>query len=106
MGFFNNNQQTRQQKEQIRLNLRLLGCGVLGYSAVSMLMDRPDDGSVGPIFAVIIPIAFLAFAVIVGAMTLRQYFIIRRVRKQDAQNPATDNNANENADAPETDDEK
>jgi len=69
-----------------------------------MLTAPADDSGMSPILSTAIAIGFLLFAVIVGGMSVRDYFILQKAAKMKALEDPADESADED-DEDESDDE-
>ena len=92
MGFFDRKPKTSRQDTLRQINFRLLGCVAVGYIAIGMLRNDYGDGGLNPAVRVGVSIAFLAFAIVVGAYSLLQH---RRLKKQVDEPKSADDEENE-----------
>ena len=65
----------------MRINLRLVGCFVLGYTAVQMFRPAPEEDAMHPALRIGIATVFMGFAVVIGIITLRQNMANKRAEQ-------------------------
>jgi len=84
MGFFDRAPRSKEQAGQMRLNMRIIACVVLGYFAVQMLQTPAEESGMSPFLKISVSVGFLLFAVIVGGMSLRDYYRLQKEAKKKA----------------------
>jgi len=92
VGFFNNSGKGNNssnvdnnddfKRKQMRLNFRLVGCAALGYIAFGLFRTpvEPEE-AMNPILRFGIAGIFMGFAIIMGAITIKEYLTIRKEEK-------------------------
>jgi len=84
MGLFDKKPRSKEQVSKMRLNMRIVACFVLGYFSIQMFQAPLEDTSMTPLVRAGIALGFLLFAVIVGGISIREYFRLQKEAKNKA----------------------
>jgi len=87
MSFFNKAPLTEQQKRarsQQRMNLRLLACVFLVYTAIQLLRTPTEEGGLSPAMQITAAVGFIVFALVFILLTIRDKMRLAKSAKEDA----------------------